>query len=434
MMQKRNHLWLAVLGVAAILALAGWYWLGRPHEAAEARAEADAAQASVPVARVRRGDVSDTLKIAGAFKPFQDVEVHAKVAGYIRNIYVDVGSHVKEGQVLAVLEVPELAAQLSAAEAACRAAQQQIQRAQGDLERARSTHSAAHSAYTRLKQAADSRAGLVAQQEVDDSQAKDLEAEGQVSAAEASLAAARQQFEVAQANEKQANAMSAYTRIVAPFDGVVTVRSADTGTLVAAGTSESTQAIPVVRLAQYSVLRLVLPIPESVSSQIRVGQAITVHVPALNQDITGKVSRFADALNEQTRTMETEVDFQNADNHLLPGMYAEATITYNQQHNVLTIPLEAVQHEGNDSGSGNGNGKSAEVLVLNAQNEVERRKVTLGHEGDSRVVVLSGLAEGERVILGARGNVRPGQKVVPKEIGDASAAGARGLNRERADA
>lgn len=427
-MQKRNLL--VVLVAVAAVALAGWYWLGRPNEAAQTRAEAEAAQVSVPVAHVQRGDVSDTLKLAGAFKPFQDVEVHAKVAGYIRGIYVDVGSHVKAGQVLAVLEVPELAAQVSGAEAACRAAQDQIRRAQGDVERARSTHAAAHTAYTRLKQAADSRAGLVAQQEVDDVQAKDLESEGQVSAAEASLSAAQQQFQVAQAGEKQANAMSAYTRIVAPFDGVVTVRSADTGTLVAAGTSESTQAIPVVRLAQYSVLRLVLPIPESVSSQIRVGQPMTVHVQALNQDITGKVARFADALNEQTRTMETEVDFQNADNHLLPGMYAEATITYNEQHNVLTIPLEAVQHEGNDSSSDKGDGKSASVLVLNAQNEVERRHVALGHEGDSRVVVLTGLAEGERVILGARGDVRPGQKVVPKEVGPSTSA----MYRERSDA
>jgi len=429
MMRKRNHLWLALLGATGAVALVGWYWLGRPNEAAQARAAADAAQVSVLVTHVQRGDVSDTLKVAGAFKPFQDVELHAKVAGYIRNMNVDVGSHVKEGQVLAVLEVPELAAQLTGAEASCRAAQQQIQRAQGDLERARSTHSAAHSAYTRLKQAADSRAGLVAQQEVDDSQAKDLEAEGQVSAAQASLAAAQKQYEVAQANEKQANAMSAYTRIVAPFDGVVTVRSADVGTLVAAGTSESTQAIPVVRLAQYSVLRLVLPIPESVAGQIRVGETMTVRVQALNQDITGKVSRFADALNEQTRTMETEVDFQNADNHLLPGMFAEATITYNQQHDVLTIPLEAVQHE-SDSDSDGHNGKSASVLVLNAQNEVESRRVTLGHAGDSRVVVLTGLNEGERVILGSRGDVRPGQKVLPKEVATSTSAN----DRERADA
>src|ERR1700732_820341 len=177
------------------------------------------------------------LTIAGEFKPFQDVEVHAKVAGYIRTINVDVGDHVKQGQTLAVLEVPELAAQLSAADAAVGAAEEQIRRAQSDLQRAQSNHSAAHSAYVRLKQAADSRAGLVAQQEVDDSEAKDLETEGQTASGEAELAAAKQQLEVSQANQKQFSAMSSYTRIVAPFAGVITNRYADTGALIAAGTS-----------------------------------------------------------------------------------------------------------------------------------------------------------------------------------------------------
>src|SRR5262249_5206116 len=148
------------------------------------------------------------------------------------------------------------------------AAQEQIRRAQGEVERARSAHAAAHSGYTRLKQAADSRAGLVAQQEVDDAEAKDTGTGAQVASAEADLAAAKQQLEVAQANQKQYTALSGYTRIVAPFAGVITTRYADTGALIAAGTSSSTQAIPVVRLAQTSRLRLVLLTPESVAAQI----------------------------------------------------------------------------------------------------------------------------------------------------------------------
>src|SRR4029077_19387777 len=232
----------------------------------------------------------------GEFKPFQDVDVHAKLAGYIRQIYVDVGDHVKEGQTIAVLEVPELAAQLTGTEASVRAAQEQIRRAQGDLQRTQSSHAAAHSAYARLKQASDSRAGLVAQQEVDDSQAKDLETEAQVASAEAELAAAKQQLEVAEANQKQYSALSSYTRIVAPVAGVITNRYADAGALIAAGTSSSTQAIPVVRLAQTSKLRLVLPIPESVAAQIHLGDPVKVHVQASDQEIEGRVSRFADSL------------------------------------------------------------------------------------------------------------------------------------------
>jgi len=358
------------------------------------------------VARVERRNMGSTLAIAGEFKPFQDVDVHAKVAGYIRKIYVDVGDHVKEGQTLAVLEVPEIAAQLTGAEAAVRAAQEQIHKAQGDLQRSRSAHAAAHSAYVRLKQAADSRAGLVAQQEVDDAQAKDLETEGQTASAEAELASAGQQLEVAQANQKQYRAMSDYTRIVAPFAGVITNRYADTGALIAAGTSSSTQAIPVVRLAQTSKLRLVLPIPESVVAQIHLGDPVKVHVQALDQEIEGSVSRFADSLDRQTRTMETEIDFDNRTGRLISGMYTETRLSLREKKNALTISLEAVSRDGEE----------ATVLAVNAENVVEERKVRLGVEDSARVEVLSGLSEGERVIIGNRSEYHNGQKIQPKDV------------------
>ena len=266
------------------------------------------------------------LTMAGGFKPFQEVDLHAKVAGYIKTIYVDVGSHVKEGQTLAVLEVPELAAELSGADAAVRRAKEEIRRAQGDVQRAKSAHEATHAMADRLTQASDSRAGLVAQQEVDDARAKDLEGEAQVSSAQAALSAAEQALDVAVATQQQYKALSDYTRITAPFTGVITVRYADTGSLIAAGTSSSTQSAPVVRIAQISVLRLVLPVPESIAGQIRLGEPVKVHVQALNQDSVGKVSRFADALDPQTRTMETEIDFENKAGKLLPGMYAETVL------------------------------------------------------------------------------------------------------------
>ena len=284
-MNKKQYWILAALLIGA--GLLGYRWLGRSRAQADDD-QADAAEKTpAAVALCKRRDLGDTLTVSGAFKPFQDIDVHAKVAGYIKTISVDVGDHVKAGQPLAILEVPELAAQLAGADAAVRAAQEQIRRAQGDLERAQSAHTAAHSAYQRLKQAAESQAGLVAQQEVDDWQANDLGAEAQVASAEASLSAAQQQFEVAQANQKQYSALSDYTRIIAPFTGVVTVRYADTGSLIAAGTSTSTQSMPVVRLAQVSVLRLVLQIPESEAPQIRDGGSMKVHVQALNRDYEG---------------------------------------------------------------------------------------------------------------------------------------------------
>jgi RND family efflux transporter MFP subunit len=407
----QRKMWIAAIAIA-VAALIAWRWVSRKP------IQADDPDHSVPVngdtpaavARVERRTLGNTLTIAGEFKPFQDVDVHAKVAGYIKVIYVDVGDHVKEGQTLAVLEVPELAAQLAGADAAVRRAKEEIGRAQGDFERAKSSHAVAHSAYSRLNDAAKTRAGLVAQQELDDAQAKDLEAEAQVSSAKAALSAAQQELEVAQANQKQVSALSDYTRIMAPFAGVITNRYADTGALVAAGTSTSTQAIPIVRIAQISVLRLVLPIPESVAAQIHLDDPVKVHVQALNQDIEGKVSRFADSLDMQTRTMQTEIDCQNRDGRLIPGMYTESRLMLREKKNALTIPLEAVVR----------NGEDATVLAVDAQNTLEERHVKLGIEDGSGVEVLSGLTDGDRVVIGNRSQFHNGEKIQPKEVSASS--------------
>ena len=400
--------WMIAGAVLLAVCFLAWFWVGRGSSEAEPASNAGSSSddAHAAVARVERRTIANTLTISGEFKPFQDVDIHAKVAGYIKVIYVDVGDHVKEGQTLAVLEVPELTAQLAGTDAAVRRSRDEIRRAQSDLERAQSAHSVAHSAYARLKQAADSRAGLVAQQELDDSQAKDLEAEAQVASTQAELSAAQQQLQMAEANQRQYTALSDYSHIAAPFAGVVTARYADTGALVAAGTSSSTQAMPVVRLAQISKLRLVLPIPESLAGQIHLGDPVKVHVQALNQDIEGKVSRFADSLDVQTRTMETEIDFENRDGRLIPGMYAETQLSMHEKKNALTVPLEAVTRSGDD----------ATVLAVNPQNILEERHVKLGLEDNARVEVLSGLSDQDRVVIGNRSEFRNGQKIQPKDV------------------
>ena len=404
-MTEKKHWFFVVVVIASVLL--AWRWYGRaPTKADDHDPAALAGDTPAAVVRVERRTISNTLKISGEFKPFQDVDVHAKVAGYIKTIYVDVGTHVKQGQTLAILEVPELAAQLAGADAGVRRATEEIGRAQGDFERAKSTHAATHLAYKRLSDAAKTREGLVAQQEIDDAQAKDLESEAQVSSAKSTLSVAQQELAVAQANQKQMAALSDYTRITAPFAGVITTRYADTGALVAAGTSSSTQATPVVRLAQVTVLRLVLPVPESVAAQIHLNDPVKVHVQALNQDIQGHVSRFADSLDLQTRTMETEIDCDNRDGRLIPGMYTESEISLHQKANALTLPLEAVVRNGDD----------ATVLVVNSQNVLDERHIKLGLEDNSRVEVLSGLAEGDRVVIGNRSQFRSGQKVQPKVV------------------
>jgi RND family efflux transporter MFP subunit len=188
---------------------------------------------------------------------------------------------------------------------------------------------------------------------------------------------------------------------------VITNRYADTGALIQAGTASNTQAMPVVRLAQTSKLRLVLPIPESVASQIHLGDPVKVRVQALDQEIAGKVSRFADSLDRQTRTMETEIDFDNRDGRLIPGMYTETRLSLREKKDALTVPLEAVSRNGDD----------ATVLAVNKQNVIEERHVKLGLEDSARVEVLSGLTDQDRVIIGNRSQFRAGQRIQAREVG-----------------
>ena len=358
------------------------------------------------VVLVTRSPIVDSLNLSGTFRPYQEVDVHAKVAGYIQHIFVDVGDKVKQGQVLAVLEVPELNAQVLGAKADIQRTQNAIDRARSEIERAQSTHSAYHAAYTRLKEAASARPGLIAEQELDDAMAKNNESEATVVSARAALAEAQSQLSVAQANLERIAALEAYSQITAPFTGVITKRYADTGALIQAGTSSATQSLPVVRLAEWSKLRLVVPVPESAVPQIHLASIVKVRVPALGRTFDGKVARFADALDQQTRTMQTEIDVDNLDGTLVEGMYAETYLILNHKDGVLTVPIQAISR----------NGSMVSVLVVNDRNQIEERPVKLGYEGSDRIEIQSGLAEKDRVVIGNRSDFRPGEKVAPRVV------------------
>ncbi len=400
---------LKIKSIAGVVAAVGIMALLRlPAKTAKADPQEDASLRQVAVALAKRRPVVNSLTLSGAFRPYQQVDVHAKVAGFIRKIYVDVGDHVKAGQVLAILEVPELSAQVAGAKADIRRYQDAVRRSQSEIERAESTHTAYHAAYSRLKQASESRPGLIAEQELDDSLAKDKETGAQIESARAALAESESQLVSARADLDRLSALEAYSHITAPFAGVVTKRYADTGALIQAGTASETQSMPVVQLAEWSKLRLVVPVPESAVPQLQLGSAVQVHVSAMNRDFEGRVARFADALNNETRTMHTEIDVENSDGTLKEGMYAEAKIILKQQNDALTIPIQALER--NNSGG--------TVLIVDAQERVEERQVRLGAESSDRVEILAGLSENDRVVIGNRGEFRAGEKVRPKPVNE----------------
>src|SRR5579862_1253968 len=361
---------------------------------------------TVAVTAVVRTDLSQDLRVAAEFRPFQEIDVHAKVAGFVKNIYVDVGDRVKRGQTLAILEVPELRDELAQVSASARQSEQEVERAQHELKRAEADHTVAHLNYSRLEAVTKARPELIAQQEVDDAQGRDESAEAQVAAAKSGLAAAQEHVREAAANRERVQALLDYTRITAPFDGVITSRYADTGAMLAAGTSSEQQALSLVKLSQNGLLRLEIPIPESDVSLVHLGKKVSVEVQALKKTFQGTVARFSDKVDSATRTMMTEVDVPNPKLELIPGMYAYVDFPVVDAQGALAAPTQAISRTGS----------KGVAYRVNSTNQIEIRPVTLGEETRSQVEILSGLSEGDQVVVGNTSLLRDGQIVAPKII------------------
>jgi RND family efflux transporter MFP subunit len=345
------------------------------------------------------------LSLAGQFQPYQVIDVHAKVSGYVRRIYVDIGDRVRAGQTLAVLEVPELNAQYRGSQSEQQRSKEQINIAQHEISRAQANHAALQANYDRLLQASKAQPGLIAEQELDDARAGADASQAQIDTARATLSAARQQSDVAQADVERYGALQSYTTITAPLSGVVIWRYADTGALIQSGTSSESQSLPLVKLSQSDLLRLRLPVPEDAVGYIHDGDTVQIRVDALHRSIAGKIVRFTRNISLDTRTMETEVDVPNQDLSIDPGMYANTYVQLAHQENVLTMPLLAVQHDDSDK---------AFVLVLDSQNRVQRRDVVLGIQGSLLAEVRSGVRQNDRVVLGNAARYKEGEKVTPR--------------------
>lgn len=367
----------AVLGGAVLLLRP---WQGRADAPAGGIPPAPAArQDSLPcvaVVTVERRDLYRELRIPAEFRPYADVDLHAKVSGYVDRMEVDLGDRVKAGQLLATLEVPELQEQLNGAVAA-------EQRAEADYRNA-------HLEFTRLASVNKDHPNLVAQQDLDAAEALDGKAQ-------AALAAAK-------SDVQRYRALVGYTRITAPFDGVVTRRYADPGALIQAGTASDTQSLPLVRLSDNYRLRLDFPVSVDDVAEVHPGDAVEVRIESLGgRALSGKVTRFARKVEEGTRTMLTELEVDNPGLELVPGMYATVMLRVQPHPAAVAVPVECVS-----------SGRKPVVYVVNDRQQIEERPVRLGLETSAYFEVLSGLQAGDRVLLGNPGQLQPGQKVDPR--------------------
>ena len=390
---------------SAILLAIGF--LGGCSSTGKAASDGAANAPTVAVVKVQRRDLTSQLSIASEFQPFQEVNVYAKVSGYIQKLYVDWGTHVKEGQLLAVLEIPELQQQLQQDEASVKKSEQDLARASEELRRAESAYTVAHLTYTRLANVQKSRPELVAQEEVDVAEGKDLEANASVSAAKDSLAASEQELAASKAAFEKDRALYGYSRITAPFEGVVTRMDAYTGALLPAGTSSNKGDLALCHISQNNLLRLVIPVPERVVANVRVGQTVAVHVTGLDKAFTGKIVRFSGDIDLETRTMRTEVDVANPKYEIVPGMYATVELPLLTVQGALTAPIQAVQVSSETRG---------QVFVVRRDDRLDRRDVNLGIQNATDVEIVSGLNENDSIVFGEQSQYKAGQLVKPKLI------------------
>jgi RND family efflux transporter MFP subunit len=353
---------------------------------------ANAAESKVvPVVRAVRENLQTDVTLQGEFIPYQDIMVHAKVSGYVSMIKVDIGDRVKQGDLLATLEIPELQDNINKAKAKLSATGQEI-------DEARAKYTNLQLIYQRLADVAKAHPNLVAQQDLDTAKSKEVGALG-------ALGAAQQHRDEAQAELGRLNTLAAYENITAPFDGIITNRFADLGSLIQAGTSSDTQSLPLVQLAQDSLLRLRFPVPEAQTPLIENGRQVEITVPALDRTFMGTIVRYAWLINRSTRTMTTEVDVENPQGQIKAGMYAYVKLPLRVAKQALAVPLQALTI-----------GDSPSVMILAKDGRLEERKVKVGIRTADQAEVVSGLEEGDPVVVGNRAGLDAGEKVKPKFV------------------
>ena len=376
---------------------------GRKPEAPQSKA----APTVVAAVRATRQSIDRNLKMVAEFKPYREIDLMAKVSGYVKQINVDMGDRVATGQVLATLEIPEMADDVTRARATLRRSDAEVTRAQQEVMRAESASQLAQLNSERLTKVSMQRPGLLAQQEIDSAKARALEYGAQLLGARAALTATEQGVEVHLAEQSRVNTLMNYTRVTAPFAGVISRRYAEVGAMVQAGTSSQTNVMPLVRLAQDSMLRLELPIPESAVPLVKVGFPVQIRVPTLGREVTARINRYSSQLQLSTRTMMAQVDVENPGFAIKPGMFAEVVIRLESKPDAIVIPLLALV----------GAGETRQVMRISKDGVLKSETLRIGSETSEVAEVPAGVFEGDLFVLSGRAQLKAGGIVTPHLTG-----------------
>lgn len=367
---------LSLMGLSVVIALVvagAGIWKRRDHEAAVAKWTEAAAVPTVSVVTPINDASDPELVLPGDVQAWYEASVYARVSGYLKNWYFDIGAQVKKGQVLAEIDAPEVDAQLSAAKAKLQATNSTITVRAAEARFAGTT-------FARWR---DSPKGVVSVQEQESKQADYERATAQLNAAKADAA-------VAQAEVDRLEALENFKRVVAPFDGVVTSRETDVGALINAGSGTGSGNAPeLFRVADTHKVRIYVKVPQRMAGSIQTGAKAEVHLLQYPDKVfEAVVASTSRAVNVRSRTLLVELQADNPDGLFQPGAFAEIHFKVSSPPNVVRIPTSTLlfrQH-------------GLEVAVIDAHGRVALKKITIGRNLGTDVEVLRGLAPSDRVV------------------------------------
>jgi RND family efflux transporter MFP subunit len=387
----------ALVGVSAVGIVAGRFLAASPSKFAKVDT-----RPRVEIEHPRRVTMVQRLQTNATLEAFEDTDLFAKVSGYLSDVRVDIGDHVKAGQVLAVISVPEMENELAEDKAQLDSKQRSLETAERQVD-----HNKANVTLqdvTLKRQEVLFKGRDIADQTLDDARANAAIAKADVGVAEANRAFAAAQVELAAATVERIKTLIAYAQIVAPFDGVVARRLVNRGDLVQAATS--TRTTPLFTVQRIDTIRVFCDVPENDVPHLHVGDTAIVKPYGFEgKPFLGTVTRFSLRLNPETRNMRTEIDLPNPDERLYPGMYAEVSLEMNRRPEALTVPAAAV---GTDS-VGN-------FVYTITDNRVARVAINIGLTDSGRTEVTGDLSKDTAVVTPFRGAPPPGTAVQPPPV------------------
>jgi multidrug efflux pump subunit AcrA (membrane-fusion protein) len=348
----------------------------------------------VLVADARQADKTVSLMLPGNIQAVTETPILARAEGYLIKRTADIGDRVKAGQELAELATPELDQQVEQAKATVQQTRAALTQARANLSQAKANSNLAE--VTAKRNSTLVTRGVLSKQEGDQSTANYQAQLAQVQAAEATISAAQQNVNAAEANLQRLTEMQSFKIIRAPFDGIITLRNIDTGTLINTGSTL------LFRIAQTNVLRIFINVPQANYNDLHVGAIADINVQELpGRKFIGKITRISGALDTNTRTMLTEVQIRNSDNSLLPGMYAQVTLSVTRSHPPVIVPGDAVVVQN----------KGTVAAVVDDRNRVHFQPINIGRDYGSVVEVSSGLKPGDKVVINPGDQVHEGVRV-----------------------